>query len=118
MIKRPISVTIVSLILIAAGAVGLTYHVADFKAVHPFPFDLLGIEFVRLLAVLAGIFMLRGSDWARWLAIAWIALHVAISFYHSLGEVAMHAVIFLIFAYILFRVPARAYFRNEHIPAQ
>ena len=108
--KRPISVTIISLVLVASGVAGLAYHATEFKTLHPFPSQLFGIALVRLLAVLAGVFMLRGSNWARWLAVLWIGFHVGISFYHSLGQVAMHAIVFLIFVYVLFRAPARAFF--------
>jgi hypothetical protein len=107
--KRPISVTILSWILIAAGTVGLIYHVREIKTL---PYDTLLVEFVRLLAVIAGAFMLRGHNWARWLAIVWIAFHVVVSYFHSWGEVAMHAVILAVFAYILFRPAASAYFRS------
>ena len=115
--KRPISVAIVSLVLIASGVVGLAYHATEFNGFHPFQFDVLGVAIVRLLAIIAGIFMLLGKDWARWLAILWIAFHVIISFYHSLGQVATHAVVFLIFAFVLFRAPARTYFKGETAPS-
>ena len=111
MLKRPISVTILSWILIAAGTVGLLYHAREIKTLHPFASDILLVEFVRLLAIIGGAFMLRGQNWARWLAIVWIAFHVVISYFHSWGEVAMHALILAVFAYILFRPAASAYFR-------
>ena len=101
--KRPITVTILACVLIAAGAVGLAYHFTEFKAPNAVHSELVWIEFVRLLAIVSGVFMLRGRDWARWLALAWIAFHVVLSFFHSLGEAAMHAVIFALFAWILLR---------------
>lgn len=115
MAKRPISVTIVSLVLIAAGVAGIAYHSTDLKAFQSVQFDMLGILLIRILAVIAGVFMLFGHNWARWLAIAWIGAHVGISFYHSLGQVAIHAIVLLIFAFILFRAPARDYFVGEHL---
>ena len=66
--KRPLSVTIVSCLLAAAGAVGLVYHSTEFKTLHPFPYNTLWVSLVRVLAIVAGVFMLRGSNWARWLA--------------------------------------------------
>jgi len=33
---------------------------------------------LSLAAVIAGAGLLRGYNWARWLALAWIAFHVAI----------------------------------------
>lgn len=111
--KRPITVTILACILIAAGAVGLVYHLTEFKAPNAIRSELVWIELVRLLAIVSGVFMLRGRDWARWLALAWIAFHVVLSFFHSLGQTAMHAVIFALFAYFLLRRDAREYFRNR-----
>ena len=113
MSNRPISVTIISLVLITSGLAGLAYHATDFKTLHPFPYDWLGIEFVRLLAIVAGAFMLRGSNWARWLALAWIAFHVVISIFHSLSQLAVHCVVFAVFAWALFRPAAREYFRRN-----
>jgi hypothetical protein len=40
---------------------------------------------VSLIAVGAGVFLFRAKDWARWLSIAWMALHVAVGFFHSNG---------------------------------
>ena len=111
MSKRPISVTLLSWVLITAGAVGLVYHITEFKTFHPFPYDSLLIELIRLLAVITGVWMLRAANWARWLAIAWIAFHVIVSYFHSWGEVAMHAVILAVFVVVLFRKNASAYFR-------
>jgi len=34
--------------------------------------DDLPAESVRLSGIVAGVWMLRGENWARWLAIAWI----------------------------------------------
>ncbi len=116
--KRPVSVTIIGLLLIASGLVGIAYHASEFKALHPFQFDVAGILIIRVLAVLAGVFMLFGHNWARWLALGWIAAHVGISFYHSLGQVAIHVIVLLVFVWILFRAPARAYFRCGHQQAK
>jgi len=41
------------------------YHLAEFKA-HPFQNDILWVSLVRLLAIVGGVFMLRGHNWARW----------------------------------------------------
>jgi hypothetical protein len=111
--QRPISVTILSWILIAAGAVGLVYHITEFRTLHPVEF--LAIELIRVVAVVAGVYMLRGANWARWLAVAWIALHVGISYFHSWGEMAMHAVILVVFAIALFTRRAGEYFRAGRV---
>lgn len=113
--SRPVSVIIVSVLLAASGTVGLLYHLRDINAHHPFQNDTLWIEFVRLLAIVSGVFMLRGHNWARWLAMAWIGFHVVVSAFHSWGEVAAHCVVLAVFAYVLFRAPAAKYFRGEKV---
>ena len=111
--NRPITVTILACVLIAAGAIGLAYHLTDFKAPNAVWSELVWIELVRLLAIVSGVFMLRDRDWARWLALAWTGFHVVLSFFHSFGEVAMHAVIFALFAWFLLRRDAWEYFRRR-----
>ena len=108
--KCPLAVTILSCLLILAGAVGLVYHLSDLSSAKPFKYELIWISLLRLLAIISGVFMLAGRNWARWLTLAWITLHVGLSFYHSLQEVAFHAVLLAVFAYLLFRPEARAYF--------
>lgn len=114
--KRPLSVTIIACLLAAAGLMGIVYHLAEFKPQHPFQYDIVWITLVRLLAVVAGVYMLLGKNWARWLALAWIAFHVIISAFHSLPELAMHAVFVAVFAYFLLGATASAYFRGEAKP--
>jgi hypothetical protein len=60
--------------------------------------------------------MLRGQNWARWLATGWIAFHVIVSFYHPWPQVAFHAVLLLVFAYFLFRAQANRYFGGDPDP--
>lgn len=112
---RPVSVTAVGVLFIATGAIGLIYHLSDFKALHPFPYDLVLISFVRLLAIIAGIYMLRGRNWARWLGLAWIAFHVIVGALHSVSQFAVHAVLCALIAYFLFRLPATRYFRGARV---
>jgi uncharacterized membrane protein len=78
--RRPITVTILGCVLIATGVASLAFHVTDLKASRNLLSELLLLSLVRVLAIVSGVFMLRGSNWARWLALAWIAFHVAISF--------------------------------------
>lgn len=108
--KRPLAVSIVSWIFIATGTLGLAFHLRDFKGPQPFQYDLVWVSLVRLAAIVSGAFMLRGKNWARWLALAWIGFHVVISFFHSWQQVLVHGLLFLLIAYFLFRPEASAYF--------
>jgi len=76
---RPLSVTILAWVYIAAGTIGFIYHFRELLALQR---DSFWVEPIRLLAILSGVFMLRGRDWARWLALAWIAFHVVVSAFH------------------------------------
>lgn len=117
MAKRPVSVTILSCLILLAGAVGLVYHLQEFNLHHRLEKDALWVLVLRLLAILGGVFMLRGRDWARWLTLAWLAFHVGLSFFHSMREVAAHAVLLAVFAYFLLRQPAARYFRGVQAKA-
>jgi hypothetical protein len=111
MAKRPLSVTLLSLLMIAAGAVGIAYHLGDFKAAHR-ESDIFLLLAVRLLAIVAGVFMLRGYNWARRLALAWLTFHVVVSAFDSWAKCGMHAVLLAVFIIFLFRSPAREYFAS------
>ena len=113
---RPIPVTVIGLLLIASGAAGLIYHLSDFSAQHPFQFDVMWIALIRLLAIVGGIFLLFGRNWARWLALGWIALHVVLSAFHSAFQLAFHALVCAAFAYFLFRPSASLYFHRTRPP--
>ena len=113
--RRPLSVTVISWLFVAAGAIGLAYHLTEFKG--QFEYDLVLVSLVRLLAILAGLFMLRGSNWARWLLLVWIFFHVILRAFHSLFELAMHSLLLVVVAYFLFRPKASAYFRKHAPPS-
>src|SRR5690349_20434966 len=98
--KRPASVTALGILFITAGAVGIAYHARDFKTLPPLEYGL--VCFVRLLAVLGGVFVLRGRNWARWLVVAWMAFHTALSVLHTPAELAMHAALLALIAWLLF----------------
>jgi hypothetical protein len=111
-IKRPHAVTVISWLFIAAGVVGLIYHAREFSA---FQYDVLWVCLVRLLAIVCGVFMLRGSNWARWGLLAWIAYHVILSGFHSLSQLLVHGLLFAVIAWLLLRPQASAYFRGTRV---
>ncbi len=110
--KRPLSVTIISILFIIVGIVSVTYHATEFKARSPFQYDLIGVLLVRLIAVVCGVFMLRARNWARWLLVAWLAFHLGLSAIHSVSALIVHGLLLGIIAFFLFRPPASAYFRR------
>jgi hypothetical protein len=110
--KRPLSVTIIAILYLALGIAGFVGHGYEAVRARPFPADAIAIEITELAAIVTGAFLLRGQNWARWLAVAWIALHVVISIFHPLRELAVHAVFLVLITWILFRPEATRYFRD------
>ena len=110
--KPPLSVTIIGFLFIAVGILGLAYHASEFNPQHPLESDAVWASLVRCAAILAGIFVLRGRNWARWLTLAWMAFHVVLSVFHSARQVAVHALLLAVIGYFLFRPEATQYFRN------
>jgi len=110
--KRPLSVTLIAILYLAVGIAGFIGHGREALAAKSLPADSIAIELTEFAAVVCGAFMLRAQNWARWLALAWMAFHVVISVFHPWRELVIHAVFLLLIAWILFRPPAGRYFRN------
>ena len=109
--KRPLAVTIIAWIFVLVGIVTCVSHASEIQP-YAIRYDDVAAVGISLVAVLCGIYMLRGSDWARWLAVAWLAFHVILSGFHSRRELIVHTVLLAMFAYFLFRPEATAYFRG------
>jgi hypothetical protein len=105
--KRPVSILILACLYLAVGSIGFVYHFHQLR--QP---DGVWIELTELLAILAGAFMLRGQDWARWLALAWIAFHVMLSAFRPFRELAVHTLLCAVIAWFLFGPQGRRYFRS------
>lgn len=107
--QRPLSILVVSCLYIAVGTIGFAYH---FPRSLRFGYGDVWIEATEFLALVAGVLMLRGHNWARWLAIAWMAFHVAISF-PVVRQVAVHSLFLVVIAWLLFQPCAGRYFANK-----
>jgi len=123
--KRPLSITAVGLLFLVTGVVTFGFHLSrswglsrgwSFSrewirgAMHS---DTLLVLSISLLALVAGIFMLAGSNWARWLALAWLAFHVVVSALNSWRETAVHAVLLALIAWLLLRPEAARWFTRQ-----
>ncbi len=102
--KTTPSVLVIAVLYIAVGAAGFVSHFPR----HWQGEDLL-IEATELVALISGLFLLRRKNWARWLAVAWMALHVAISI-PVITQVAIHLSFLIVIAWALFYLPPRGYF--------
>src|SRR5882762_5362017 len=106
--KRPLPVTILGYLFIVVGLVGLAYHLFE----SPLDRWIVLISIIRLIAVVGGVFLLRGHNWARWLLLAWLSFHVVVSAFHSLSEFIPHVVLLVIFGYVLLGPPTSKYFQS------
>ncbi|MEX1241589.1 MAG: hypothetical protein WEB30_17840 [Cyclobacteriaceae bacterium] len=110
--KRPLAVTIIAWFFIAAGAAGFLYHLKELNIGAPFSNDASWVLFVRLLATVGGILLLRGSNAGRWLLVSWLAYHVALSYFHTISQLVTHATLLAVIAFALFHPRVAAYFRR------
>ena len=110
--KRPLAVTIVAVLYMAVGVLGFIGHglpIAKARAIHG---DDVLVEATELAAVVAGVFMWKGANWARWLAAAWMGFHVGLSFWETPEKLVAHAVLLVLITYLMFRQDSSAYFRG------
>jgi hypothetical protein len=100
-IERRPSVIVIAVLYIAVGSGGFVTHFPS----HWGGEDVL-IEATELLAVICGVFLLFPKNWSRWLAVAWMALHVVISF-PAITQVTIHLAFLIVISWVLFRSPTR-----------
>ena len=120
--KRPRSVTLISVIVITAGAVafvaGLLSAWNSASAQRAVGFNAqralehAPVLAIRALAVLCGVLMLFGFNWARCILVVWTGGHVLIGFLHAPWSGMVHGALFGLIVYLLFRPRASAYFRG------
>jgi hypothetical protein len=101
---KPLAVFVIAVLYMAVGLVGFVSHFSR----HWQPEDVL-IEVTEVLAITCGVFLVRGKNWARWLALAWMLLHVIISL-PVISQTAIHLSFLIVIAVALFRPGMRRYF--------
>jgi len=92
--------------LLPLGEITLAQRIAELKG-HWM------VHLSRILQIVAGVFMLRGHNWARWLLVVWIAFHIVISALHSAFQLGLHVFIFAVILYFVFRRDASSYFHRD-----
>jgi uncharacterized membrane protein HdeD (DUF308 family) len=105
--KRPIQVTMLGWLFIVVGLVALIYRLSA----SPLDRSTVPIALVEMVAVAGGIFLLRGARWARWLVLAWLALHVVVSALNSVWASLPHLVLLIVVGYFLLGPPGSGYFQ-------
>jgi hypothetical protein len=109
--KRPIPVIIVSIVFILTGCIGFIYHLNELFEANDKLYEPILVLAIRILAVVCGLLLFRGIDWARWLAIAWLLYHVLLSAFHSTSEMIMHVVVLIMVSLLLYLPASNRYFR-------
>lgn len=104
--KRPWEITFLGGLFILVGTAGLLYHLLHGEWDRWMPL----IALTEIVAVICGVFLILGRSWARWLLLAWLALHVGIGALNSVAETVAHAVLLAAIAYFLLKSPASRYF--------
>lgn len=111
--KPPLAIILLSGILIATGLISSIIHFVSFRSLSLSGQELLWIVLLNVVAIVAGIYMLRRRHWAAWLALVWMAVHVGISLLDSRQKLMVHSLLLVLIAWLLFRPASRAFFQNE-----
>jgi hypothetical protein len=63
-------------------------------------------------AAAGGAMLLRDVGLGRWMCAAWMGAHVVLSLMHSTGQLVVHALLFVLVVFLLWRPKARAHFQE------
>ena len=108
---RPRSITIISWLFIVFGSIALLYGLLPLRDIPSHWY----VHLSRILQIVAGVFMLYGRNWARWLLVAWIAFHLVVGALHGAVTLAMHVAIFSVILFFIFRRGANVYFAGGSV---
>lgn len=111
--RRPIGVIVVSALLVLAAAGGLVADFLNSPSLSADHYAAIWIALVNVVGIVAGVFLFRGRNWARWLATAWMAFHVVISLWNPWQKIVIHGLIFVLMTLILLRRDAHDFFRPQ-----
>lgn len=107
-LKRPYEVAVTGWLFIVIGILNTAWHLWK----GAFDRWMLAILFLTVSAIVAGVFLLRGARWARWLALVWLAFHVVVSALNSPWDALPHAVLLLVIGYVLLGPATSRYFQQ------
>lgn len=107
--KPPLPVIVVALLYLTVGVIGFVYH---FRTLLEWQQGSVWVEVTELLAAVIGVFLFRGQNWARWLAVAWMTFHVVLSAFHSYAQAGVHAAFLAPIVWALFAPASATFFRR------
>ncbi|HKQ62788.1 MAG TPA: hypothetical protein VJS92_15965 [Candidatus Polarisedimenticolaceae bacterium] len=103
---RPLAVTLAAWLFVVVGGGGIVAGAwrlfASTRSAHEIG-DAAWACGSGLVALAGGILLLRGLRWGRWLLAAWMAFHIVLSVLHGPAELIVHAVLFALIGFVLFR---------------
>lgn len=108
--RLPVPLVVIACLYLAVGVVGFVYHFHDLLVGQQ---DAIWVELTEFLAIICGVFLLRRHNWARWLAVAWMAFHVAISAFHPLPRFFIHSLFFIAIVWALFASASARVFQPD-----
>jgi hypothetical protein len=107
-VNRPVPVTILAWLFIVVGFVSTSFHLWK----SPLDRWTVPVSLVGIIAIVGGVFLLKGAGWARWLLLVWLGFHVVISALNSLSEAVPHLVLLVVVGYFLLGSPTSEYFKS------
>ena len=108
--KRPFAVTFLGFLFIVVGLANSIFYLSK----GPLDRWTLPVSLIGVIAIVGGIFLLKGRNWARWLLLAWLAFHVVVSALNSLSGSVAHLVLLAAISYFLLTPPDSRYFSSAH----
>jgi hypothetical protein len=119
--KRPLSLTVIGWLFVVAGVGSLGRHLGplvlgDASAPAPDADDaaIAWIVASGLVAIAGGVLLLRRVSCARWMLAAWLAFHIWVGLLHDPLRLAIHAALFVVLVFLLFRPAASAWLRGAN----
>jgi uncharacterized membrane protein HdeD (DUF308 family) len=106
--KRPPSIIVIGILFILLGTITLVHALVELINTTDRLTDLKShwmIYLSGIAAIVGGVFLLKGHNWARWLLVLWMAFHIVVGALHGLAPLLTHAVIFSVILFFLFRPP-------------
>jgi hypothetical protein len=104
--KRPFQIIVIAFLFILGGVATLIVPLLK----NPLNRWTLPLALLGIIAIVGGNLVYNGCGWARWVVLAWLAFHVAVSVLNSLLLAAAHLVLLVAVAYFLFVPPTSRFF--------
>ena len=110
--NRPRSIIVISFLFILLGILTLIHAAWGLVNANQRLIDLEHhwmIYLSGLAAIVGGVFLFKGHNWARWLLVLWMAFHIVVGALNGLVPLVTHLVIFSVIFFFLFRRPVSVY---------